>query len=87
MNDVNQLRDVAVTAFLPLVADALVLCGMIGVMIWLDWKLTALALLMLPLFWLWTVRLTRRIQKSAQINGRGNRPWPPPRPKPLEPSR
>jgi ATP-binding cassette subfamily B protein len=66
MNDVNQLRDVAVTAVLPLVADALVVCGMVGVMIWLQWKLAVLALAMLPLFWLWTVRLSGRIQHAAR---------------------
>jgi ATP-binding cassette subfamily B protein len=66
MNDVNQLRDVASTALLPLFADALVVCGIVGVMIWLHWKLAALALLLLPMFWLWTVRLTGRIQHAAR---------------------
>ena len=66
MNDVNQLRDVAVTAVLPLIADALVLCGMVGVMLWLHWKLALLSLVMLPLFWLWTSRLTGRIQQAAR---------------------
>jgi ATP-binding cassette subfamily B protein len=66
MHDVNQLRDVAVTAVLPLVADALILCGMVGVMIWLHWKLATLTLVMLPLFGLWTVRLTGRIQQAAR---------------------
>ncbi len=66
MNDVNQLRDVAVTAFLPLVADGLVLVGMVGVMIWMNAKLAFLALAMLPLFWLWSVRLTGRIRQAAR---------------------
>jgi ATP-binding cassette subfamily B protein len=66
MNDVNQLRDVAVTAVVPLVADALVLAGMVAVMIWLHWELAALVLAMLPLFWLWTVRLTGRIRRAAR---------------------
>jgi ATP-binding cassette subfamily B protein len=66
MNDVNQLRDVAVTAALPLFGDALVLCGMVGVMIWLHWKLALMALAMLPLFWLWTTRVTGRIHQAAR---------------------
>jgi ATP-binding cassette subfamily B protein len=66
MHDVNLLRDVAVTAALPLVADLLVLLAMVGVMIWLHWKLALLALITLPLFWLWTARLTPRIQRAAR---------------------
>jgi ATP-binding cassette subfamily B protein len=66
MHDVNLLRDVVVTAALPLVADALVLLAMVGVMFWLHWKLALLALVNLPLFWLWTVRLTPRIQRAAR---------------------
>jgi ATP-binding cassette subfamily B protein len=66
MHDVNQLRDVVVTAVLPLAADGLVLCGMVGVMIWLHWKLALLALMMLPLFGLCTVRLTGRIQQASR---------------------
>ena len=66
MNDVNQIRDVAVTAFVPLVADALVLAGMVVVMLWLHWKLALVALAMLPLFWLWTSRLTVRIRRAAR---------------------
>ena len=50
LHDVNLLRDVAVTAALPLVADSLVLLAMVGVMIWLHWKLALLALVNLPLF-------------------------------------
>jgi ATP-binding cassette subfamily B protein len=66
MNDVNQLRDVAVTAVVPLLADALVLVSMIAVMIGLHWELAAVALALLPLFWLWTVRLTGRIRRAAR---------------------
>jgi ATP-binding cassette subfamily B protein len=66
MHDVNQLRDVAVTAVLPLAADGLVLCGMLGVMFWVHWKLAALALAMLPLFGLWTVGLTGKIRQAAR---------------------
>jgi ATP-binding cassette subfamily B protein len=66
MSDVNQLRDVAVTAALPLFADGLVLLDMIGVMFWLHWKLALVSLVTLPGFWLWTSRLTRRIQQAAR---------------------
>jgi ATP-binding cassette, subfamily B, bacterial len=58
-NDVGMLQDVAVTAALPLLADAFMLVGMLGVMFWLQPSLTALALLPLPLF-LWRWRRTHR---------------------------
>ncbi len=66
LSDVNLLKDVAVTAALPLLANLLVLSGMVGMMFWLHWKLTLLALAALPFFWLWTSRLTRRIHHAAR---------------------
>ncbi|MCA9502308.1 MAG: ABC transporter ATP-binding protein [Spirochaetaceae bacterium] len=66
IGDVGTVRDVTVTALLPLFANALVLVGMLGVMAWLDWRLTALALSTVPLFWLSMVRLGRRIQTVSR---------------------
>jgi ATP-binding cassette subfamily B protein len=66
MADVNQLRDVAVTAALPLCADGLVLLGMVGVMFWLHWKLALLSLATLPVFWLWTSRQIGPIRNAAR---------------------
>jgi ATP-binding cassette subfamily B protein len=66
MADVNQLRDVAVTAALPLCADGLILLGMVGVMFWLHWKLALLSLATLPGFWLWTSRHTGPIRQAAR---------------------
>lgn len=67
INDVNQLRDAAVTAVLPLAANTLVLVGMWAMMLWLHWKLALLALAVLPLLWLRTVSLGRRIRDAARI--------------------
>jgi ATP-binding cassette subfamily B protein len=66
MADVNQLRDVAVTAALPLCADGLVLLGMVGVMFWLQWKLALLALVTLPAFWFLTSRQASPIRQAAR---------------------
>jgi ATP-binding cassette, subfamily B, bacterial len=66
MNDVNMLKDVAVTAALPLLANVLILLGMMGVMFWIQWKLALVAFAFLPLLWLWTTRLGRRIQQAAR---------------------
>jgi ATP-binding cassette subfamily B protein len=66
ISDVGQLKDVAVTALLPMVAHVLILVSMLGLMLWLNWKLALLALLTVPLFWLSTARLGKRIQQAAR---------------------
>ena len=66
INDVNLLRDAAVTAILPLLASFLNLIGMWSVMIWLQWQLAALALTTLPLLWLRTASLSGRIRDAAR---------------------
>lgn len=64
--DVGMLRDMAVTALLPMLAKALILVGMIGVMLWLKWDLALMAIAVLPLFWLRTVSLTKKIRDLAR---------------------
>lgn len=66
ISDVAMLKETAVTAAMPLLASLLVLAGMIGVMLALDWRLTLLALLPLPLLALTSVRLTRRIRDISR---------------------
>ncbi len=64
--DVSLLRDITATAVLPLLASTAVLLGMLIVMAVLSWKLTLLALITLPLFWLTTIRMGRRIREAAR---------------------
>jgi ATP-binding cassette subfamily B protein len=66
IGDVGMVREVTVTAMLPLLANLFILAGMLGVMFWMHWQLTLLALSTVPLFWLSTVRLGRRIQTVAR---------------------
>ncbi len=66
ISDVGMLQDVTVTALLPLVARLLILAGMVAVMFWMNWQLALLALGLLPLFWLRTVKLTRDLREVAQ---------------------
>ena len=61
IGDVGLLKDATVTALLPMIAHTVVLVGMLVVLFWLNWKLTLAALLVAPVFWLLTQRLTRRI--------------------------
>ncbi|HEY6210467.1 MAG TPA: ABC transporter ATP-binding protein [Gemmatimonadales bacterium] len=66
IGDVAFLQDVTVTAFLPLMANALTLVGMAAVMLWLNAPLTLLTLATGPLFWLCTTRLSQRIRDTAR---------------------
>lgn len=66
ISDVGMLKEVVVTAALPLFASILLLFGMVGFMSWLNWQLTLLALATVPLFLLSTIRLGRRIQSVAR---------------------
>jgi ATP-binding cassette subfamily B protein len=66
IQDVNLLRDAAVTAILPLLAKSLVLVGMWGVMFWMNWRLSLLAAATVPLLWLRTVGLTKKIREAGR---------------------
>src|SRR5437870_3753289 len=66
IGDVGFLQDVTVTAFLPLLANALTLVGMAAVMLWLNAPLTLLTLATGPLFWVCTTRLSQRIRDTAR---------------------
>jgi ATP-binding cassette subfamily B protein len=66
MSDVNMLKDVVVAALLPLVVNLGVLAVMVGAMFWLNWRLALLALSVLPLLGLWTIRLGRRVRQTAR---------------------
>jgi len=66
MGDVALLQDVAVTAFLPLLAKALIVVGMIGLMFFLNWKLALITAAVLPLFWLRSVSLGTKIREVAK---------------------
>ena len=76
-NDVGMLQDVAITAALPLLADACMLVGMLGVMFWMQPSLTALALVPLPLFLLrWGARIAEFVRsrgRSAGVRARWRR--------------
>ncbi|WP_416673912.1 ABC transporter ATP-binding protein [Egbenema bharatensis] len=66
VSDVGLLQEIVVTAFLPLLANCLVLVGMLSIMVWLNAQLTMLVLALVPLFWLTTLRLTRRIREVSR---------------------
>jgi ATP-binding cassette subfamily B protein len=66
ISDVNMLRDVMITAILPLLANAMILLGMWAVMFLLNWKLALLGLATVPLLMLTTTLLSSRIRAAAR---------------------
>ncbi len=65
MSDINLLREIAVTAMMPLLANVCVLAGMIVVMFFLNAKLALLSLATLPIFAITATRLSGRIRDAA----------------------
>ena len=66
IGDIGMLKETTVTAVLPLLANMLVLGGMVAVMLWLNWQLALLALLPMPLLWLRSVQVGKRIQDVSR---------------------
>jgi len=66
ISDIGMLKEVVVTAFMPLVASFLTLLIMLSLMFWLNWKLALLVAITFPLYWIPTIKLGRRIQKVSR---------------------
>jgi ATP-binding cassette subfamily B protein len=64
--DAAVLREVTITAFIPLVTSFVSLVGMIGFMFWVNWQLTLLALLPVPLAAVRMSRLGRRMRETSR---------------------
>ncbi|MGE4178434.1 MAG: ABC transporter ATP-binding protein [Limisphaerales bacterium] len=66
IQDVGQLQEVLVTAVVPLVTRLAMLAGMVGVMAWMNPRLAAFALALMPLYWLRGVALSRGIHEVSR---------------------
>jgi ATP-binding cassette, subfamily B, bacterial len=66
IGDAGMLRDVVITAAVPLLANVVVFATMVAVMCWLRWDLAILALGPAPLFFLSTTRVTARISHVSR---------------------
>lgn len=73
-SDTNMLRDMLVDSVLVILSDFLVVFAMIGVMFWIDWRLTMVALAVVPLMSLTAFRfsheLREAVRKQRQRDGR-----------------
>jgi len=66
IGDIGMLKQISVTAFMPLVGNVLVLILMAALMLWLHWKLALLVLVSTPLYWIPTLKFGRRIQDVSR---------------------
>ncbi|WP_448601571.1 ABC transporter ATP-binding protein [Thermoleptolyngbya sp.] len=66
INDIDRLREVIITAALPLMINTLTLVSMVGVMFWMNAELAFIGLLVFPLFILTATRLTKQIHQVAK---------------------
>jgi ATP-binding cassette subfamily B protein len=66
IHDISTFSQVLITAALPLVSELLVTVCLIGIMFYLHWRLTALALAILPVLYIFISHFTRRVQQSAR---------------------
>lgn len=66
VGDIGILKEVVVTAMLPMIGSLFILFGIVGVMFWLNWQLALVSIGIVPIYWLITSRLSRRIQQVAR---------------------
>jgi ATP-binding cassette subfamily B protein len=66
ISDIGMLKDVAVTAMLPLLANVLILIGMFSFMLWRDLELGLLSMATMPLFALSTMKTSRKINDAVR---------------------
>jgi ATP-binding cassette subfamily B protein len=64
--DVGRLQDATITALLPLTGNIVTLVGMFAVIAVLDWRLALMVLAMFPVFFLTSIRLTKRLNGVAK---------------------
>ncbi|MDO5054110.1 MAG: ABC transporter ATP-binding protein [Pasteurella oralis] len=66
INDIGMLREAVITALMPMLANILILAGMFAMMIYINWQLTSITLLAIPLIWWSTVRSSKRIHEVSR---------------------
>ncbi len=64
--DIEAIQDFIDSALLGILVDVLTLVGMIGVMFYLNWRFTLIALAVMPILFLIVYRYTRRIKQASR---------------------
>ena len=65
-SDIEAIQDFVTTALLGIVASVLTLLGLIGVMLYLNWRFTLISLAVAPVLFLAVYFFTRRIKKASR---------------------
>ncbi|MDO4905555.1 MAG: ABC transporter ATP-binding protein [Lautropia sp.] len=66
VNDVAMLKEVTVSALLPMLANVFILGGIMLMMFWLNWELALYSLIPLPIMWLSARRSSRLIHEASR---------------------
>ena len=65
-SDIEAIQDFITTALLGILANVLTLLGIIGVMLYLNWRFTLISLSIAPVLFLVVYFFTRRIKKASR---------------------
>ena len=65
-SDIDSIQSFITSGLLDAVINCLTLAGMVGVMLWIDWRFTLIALSVSPVLFLVAFRYTRLIRKSSR---------------------
>ncbi|MCG9579331.1 ABC transporter ATP-binding protein/permease [Vibrio tubiashii] len=68
ISDMGLMKEIAITAAVPLLGNSLIFICIIGVMFWLNWQLALVSLCTLPLLWFVTLSKSKKIHKVARKN-------------------
>lgn len=66
IGDIGLLKEISVTALMPMIGSVMILFCMAGLMLWLNWQLALVVIIMAPLYWLPTRLLSRRIRSVSR---------------------
>jgi len=64
--DIRMMRELLVNSVIFVTDRSLALIGMIGIMCWMDWQLTLVALIIIPLLLLTIVSFNKKIKKATR---------------------
>lgn len=65
-SDIDAVQDMVSTALLGMAVNVLTLLGMLGVMFYLDWRFTLIALSVAPVLFFFVYTFTRRIKRATR---------------------
>ncbi|QIM63395.1 protein tyrosine phosphatase [Pasteurellaceae bacterium Orientalotternb1] len=66
INDIGMLREAVITALMPMLANILILTGMFAMMMYINWQLTSITLIAIPLIWWSTIHSGKKIHEVSR---------------------